>query len=497
MPGGIQPFSCQRRLFLPFFPPEVQAPPAHSVMASSDAIFQLAEFCVNASYEQLPEQVVQVTKVQILDTLGGALPAARLDGIRQLHQWTQETGGAAHSLVWGSKLRVPVENAARLNAAMAHALEFDDTYERSLLHASVVTVTTALSVADWLGSVSGKQLITAVAIGTDIACRIARAGSPGISPFLVGWDPTPLCGYLSAAFVAGKLLGLSREQLVSAAGLAYQQMAGNAQASIQGTHAKRMGPGYAASAGTMAARLAQQGAEGACDVLEGIKGLYQQYHGGRYDREALLGGLGVSFAGPDIAPKPYPSCRGGHCGIDAALALRLVAAVQVEFIDKVIVYCAPAERMLLGMPLEKKQAPQTMVEAQFSLPWMVAAALTDGEVTLAHFSAAALERPDLQAMARRIETAQDESLVRTDGGPGAVRVEILTLGGESHAREVRLAKGDPAQPMSPAEYRAKFLGCADAAGMPRMQSEGILQRILVLDQNVNVAGLTASLGWGA
>jgi 2-methylcitrate dehydratase PrpD len=463
-------------------------------MASSDAIFQLAEFCVHARYEQLPAQVVQATKIQIMDTLGGALPAAHLDGICQLRQWTQETGGAEHSLVWGSNLRVPVENAARLNAAMAHALEFDDTYERSLLHASVVTVATALSVADWVGGVSGQQFITAVAIGTDIACRLARAGSPGVSPFVVGWDPTPMYGYLSAAFVAGKLMGLSREQLVSAAGLAYQQIAGNAQASIQGTHAKRMGPGYAASAGIMAARLAQQGVEGGCDVLEGVKGLYQQYHGGRYGPEELLGGLGASFAGPDIAPKPYPSCRGGHCGIDAALALRLVAGVQVDTIDKVIVHCAPAERMLLGMPLEKKQAPRTIVEAQFSLPWVVAAALTDGEVTLAHFSAAALERADLQAMARRIETAEDKSLVRIDGGPGAVRVEVWMVGGgECHVQQVSLAKGDPAQPMTPAEYRAKFLGCADVAGMPRMQSEAVLQRILELESEVDMACLTAFL----
>lgn len=463
-------------------------------MASRDAIFELAEFCVRTRYDQLPEQVVQATKIQVLDTLGGALPAAHLDGIQQLRQWTQANGGAEHSLIWGSNLRVPVENAARLNAAMAHALEFDDTYERSLLHASVVTVATALSVADWVGGVSGQQLITAVAIGTDIACRLARAGSPGLSPFVVGWDPTPMYGYLSASFVAGKLLGLSQEQLVSAAGLAYQQIAGNAQASIQGTHAKRMGPGYAASAGIMAARMAQQGAQGGCDVLGGVKGLYQQYHGGRYAPEELLGGLGISFAGPDIAPKPYPSCRGGHCGIDAALALRKEEGVQVEAIDKVIVHCAPAERMLLGMPLEKKQAPRTVMEAQFSLPWVVAAALIDGDVTLAHLSAAALDRADLKAMARRIETAEDTSLVRTDGGPGAVRVEVWLAGeGGCHVKQVNLAKGDPERPMTLAEYRAKFLACADAAGMLRMQSEDILHRILRLESEADMACLTACL----
>ena len=82
-----------------------------------------------------------------------------------------------------------------------------------------------------------------MATGTDAACRLSRAGSPGVSPFIVGWDPTPMYGFLAATLVAGRLMGLTREQMVAAVGLAYHQMSGNAQASIDGTHAKRMGAG--------------------------------------------------------------------------------------------------------------------------------------------------------------------------------------------------------------------------------------------------------------
>lgn len=462
-------------------------------MSFNDAIFNLADFCREARYSQLPAQVVQATKLQVLDTLGVALPASGLDGILQLRAWTEETGGRAHSFVWGSHLRVPVENAARLNAAMAHALEFDDTYERALLHASAVTIPAAFAVVDLLGAVSGEELITAVAVGSDLACRLARAGSPGLSPFIVGWDPTPLYGYLSAAFVAGKLLGLSCEQLVSAAGLAYQQIAGNAQASVQGTHAKRMGPGNAAAAGVMAARLAQHGVNGSCDILEGVKGLYKQYHGGRYSKEELLGGLGEVFAGPDIAPKPYPSCRGGHSGIDATLALRLAADVKAEDIEKIVVHCAPAELMLLGAPIDKKRLPSTMVEAQFSLPWMVAAAVVDGAVKLEHFSTAFLNREDIGAIAQRVHTAEDSSLVRMDGGPGAVRVQILTHDGRSYEQQINVAKGDPQNPLTLSEYQQKFLGCTDAAGMSRVQSERVMQQILHLESEMNAAHLSAAL----
>src|SRR5690606_28782387 len=162
--------------------------------------------------------------------------------------------------------------------SMAAALEFDDTYEPSLMHASCVTIPVALAVADLTGKVSGKELIAAVATGTDAACRLSRAGSPGVSPFIVGWDPIPLYGFLAAALVAGRLMGLDRDQMVAAVGLAYHQLSGNAQASIDGTHAKRLGAGFAGYGGLMSARLAQHGVFGSFHVLEGSKGLFKQYH---------------------------------------------------------------------------------------------------------------------------------------------------------------------------------------------------------------------------
>src|SRR5690606_37825742 len=153
-----------------------------------DAINALVDYCLNTKYDDLPTEVVAVTKSQILDTIAVALPALRTDGIKQLFELSKQTGGKAESLVLGTNVRLPVEKAARLNASMAAALEFDDPYEPSLIHASCVTIPTALAVADLVGKVSGKDLIAAVATGTDAACRLSRAGSPGISPFIVGWD---------------------------------------------------------------------------------------------------------------------------------------------------------------------------------------------------------------------------------------------------------------------------------------------------------------------
>lgn len=461
--------------------------------AVPDAIYTLADYCLNTRYEDLPAEVIEITKGQILDTIVVMLPALNTDGIAQLYEWSKNTGGNEESLVLGTSVRLPAENAVRLNAAMAAALEFDDTYEPSLMHASCVTIPVALAAAELAGAVSGQELITAVAVGTDLACRLSMAGSPGVSPFIVGWDPTPMYGFLAAAMVAGRILKLDQAQMVAAAGLAYHQLSGNAQASVDGTHAKRLGAGFAASGGLLSARLAQQGVFGPFHVLEGPKGLFNQYHGGKYSKDALLGDLGMRFAGLGIAPKPYPSCRGGHVAIDGTLDLVNEYNLLPEDVEKVVIYSPPAEMMLLGLPLEKKQNPKTIVEAQFSNPWMVAAAIQDRDVGLGHFSEEALQREDLKALARRMETVEDKSLVRPDGGPGFVRLELHTRDGRVLTRTVKYAKGDPENPMTEAEVNKKVYECTDAAGMKREQAQHIHQRILNLEKESDVANLTAAL----
>lgn len=458
-----------------------------------DAIYALVDYCLNTQYEALPAAVVEATKVQILDTVAVTLPALNADGIRQLFSWAQDTGGKAESLVLGTKVRLPAEVALRLNASMAATLEFDDTYEPSLMHASCVTVPTALATADLVKGVSGKELITAVALGTDIACRLSRAGSPGLSPFIVGWDPTPMYGILAAAMVAGRLLGLTQKQMVAAVGLAYHQMSGNAQASVDGTLAKRLGAGFASYGGLMSARLAKHGVFGSDNVLEGFKGLFKQYHGGKFSKESLLGGLGTQFAGLDIAPKPYPSCRGGHVAIDGTLELVKTHNILPEQVEKVTIYSPPGEMMLLGAPIEKKRNPKTIVEAQFSNPWMVAVAIQDREVSLRHFTDQALQRADLKALTQRMFTVEDKGLVRPDGGPGFARVEIQTRDGKTYLKEVNYAKGDPKNPMSPAEYEKKFYECTDAAKMKRVQAQQLLKRLQKLEAEKNVSALQESM----
>ena len=452
-----------------------QAP--NQTTTAPDAVVALVDHCLETDYGKLPEPVVATTKNQILDTLGIALAGSRQPGARQLCEFTIEMAGKPEARIWGTDVRVPAQDAARVNATMSHALDFDDTYERSFVHPSVITIPAALATADMLGTVTGEEVITAVALGVDIACRLANSARPGVSGFEHGWHNTTLYGYFASTVVAGKLMGLTRDQFVSALGIAYHQVSGNSQAHVDGALTKRLGPGFASYGGLLAARLAERGVQGATGVLEGPRGFFFQYHGNNYSRDILLDGLGSTFAGADISFKPWPSCRGSHTAADAALTVFAESGFEADDVDGITIFSGPGEFPLLSSPSAKKQNPASPVDAQFSNPWVVAAALVDHKVTLDHFTPEAIQRTDLLAVTRRIQTLEEDSLRRRGGGPGAARVEVRLKDGRTVSKTVAYAKGEPGSPMSSEEFRQKFLDCTRLAGMSHVQADGLFGNI--------------------
>lgn len=447
----------------------------------SDAILDLVDYSLALSYENLPPEVIRITKQQVLDTIGVGLAGHNAEGVRQLRLFTEANGGKAEGLVWGTAVRVPAHEAARVNGAMAHALDYDDTHEKSYVHPSVITIPAVLAVAEKVSGLTGKDLIVAIVLGTDISCRLALAAQPGVNPFKVGWHNTTIYGYISSALAVGKLLGLDRDQLIYAAGIAYHQAAGNAQAHVDGALTKRMGPGYACSAGVLAAQMAQLGVTGARDVLEGPIGLYPQYHHGHYDRGALLQGLGAQFATSDLSFKPYPSCRGSHTAVDAALALVQKHHLQASDVKSLTIYNGPGEYKLLGDPLPEKRAPKSTVQAQFSNPWVVATTLVKGQVSLADFTPDALGQAEILALTQKIDTALDEGLVTQGGGVGPTRVTVQTQDGRTISETVLTAKGEPNQPLSAQEFEQKFKDCAGSAGLNSIQITSLMSTIQNLE----------------
>ncbi|MEM5299348.1 MmgE/PrpD family protein [Burkholderia sp. JPY481] len=469
-----------------------QKPPAKSP-AGPDDIVALADYCLQTTYDNLPSAVIAITKNQILDTVGAALGGTNEPGAKEIREFTIEMAGKREAAIWGTGIQVPAQDAARVNAIMADALDYDDTYERSFMHPSVITIPAALAVTDMLGNVSGRDLITATALGVDLACRLANSAQPGVDAFIVGWHNTSLYGYFASTFVAGKLMGLTRDQLVSALGIAFHQASGNSQAHLDGALTKRMGAGFASYAGVMAARLSQQGVQGARNILEGPRGFYYQFHGNKYSRDLLFEGLGSTFAATEVSFKPWPSCRGSHTAVDAALTMFAENKIEAPDVESITIYNGPGEYLLLDFPLGKKQNLTSVVDAQFSNPWVVACALVDHKVGFEHFTTAAISRPDLLAMVKRINTAEDKSLARPGGGPGATRLDVSLKDGRTFTKTVAFAKGEPKNPMSPIEFRQKFLDCTKKAGMSGAQAQGLMADIQQLETLPKAKILTAAM----
>ena len=269
-----------------------------------DATYAFAENIVATQFEDIPPKVVKVTKDDILDTIGVALSGSSTAGISALMELIREWGGKGEStvLVFGDK--VPAVNAALVNATMAHSDDFDDAYDLNLTHTGATTVLPALAIAERLGKVSGKDLITALALGQDMALRMSSY--LGINH---GLHYSVVYGYFGGTAVVAKLLGLSEEQTVSAFGIAYSQLSGTLQAVEDGSLTKRLQAGFSARGTVLSALLAQKNYEGSKDNIEGRCGFINVYGEGQSDIEALTADLGKTFYSIYLGFKPYPTGR--------------------------------------------------------------------------------------------------------------------------------------------------------------------------------------------
>lgn len=266
-----------------------------------DASVAYSRMAVNVRYEDVPQEAVEATKKDILDTLSTTLAGSSAEGTQALIDQVRYWGGREESsiLIHGGK--VPSPEAALVNGQMAHARDYDDVYHLARIHVGAVNVPTGFGVAEKLGGVSGSELITAILIGIDIELRLAQAAQ-----LWTQFHPTATYGYFGSCATAGRLLGLNQEQMLNAFGIAYSQAAGNKQCMHDGSLTKRLQPGLAARGGTLAAHLAQRGYTGTTNNIEGEAGLFALYHGGRYDPEPLTKDLGEYFDVVRLGYKPYP-----------------------------------------------------------------------------------------------------------------------------------------------------------------------------------------------
>ena len=424
---------------------------------------QLARFAATSTYERLPVEVIDSVRGRVLDCLGICIAASALDTSRAAIGWVAAQGGAPQATAIGLTTAVPAAQAAFVNGVLAHSLDYDDTHLPSVLHPSASVIPAALAVAQERGA-GGRDTIAAIAVGLEVCVRIGMAGydqaSRSSTFFEHGQHATSICGALGAAVAAGYLIGLDETALTHALGVAASMASGIIESNRTGGTVKRMHCGWAAHAGVAAAQLVSLGFTGPPTVLEGRFGFFEAWLHGSFDPEAITADLGTSWSVPGIFFKPYPANHFTHAAIDAALALRR-GGLRAAEVESIRVGVATSTVRTVGEPIEIKRAPTTGYMAQFSAPFVVAAALIDGGgaglgLGLDNFTDAAATNAEYRALMAKVSVVADPECdaIFPHQFPAVLRVR--TTDGRDLVEKVLFNRGGPQRPLSYEELGTKF-----------------------------------------
>ncbi len=423
-----------------------------------DVMADLIRHTLGTAYGDLPKGAVESARKAILDTLGAIIAGSSEKAPPLLLNQVREWGGAGEGTVAVFGDRVPAPAAAYLNGTMARALELADVYDGFPLHPSSSTVPAALAAAEKRGGVSGRELIAAVALAQDLIVRFAQAVK--IGPIRSG--RYNLFKIFPPTAAAGRILGLGEGRLMNAMGIAFTQMVGDGQSAHDGAMTHYLQQGVVARSALESALLARQGITGSDNVLEGRAGLFRAYEP-EHDLAALTRDLGQSFRGEDLSIKFYSSCRATHEAIDLALALAREENPDPEEIREIEVRVNEAVYNLTCG--RARIRPRTEVEAQFSLPYCVAAAIVRGDVFVAELKEETFADPRVTGLAERVRPVLDPER-ESDLIIGSTRMEVRTREGRVWARETSFPRGNPRNPVGLDQCAAKFEKCAVYSARP-------------------------------
>ncbi len=411
-----------------------------------DAIANFSEHVVETGYGDLSSAAVAATKTFLLDTIGVAVAGSAGPWVEELVDCLGQCWGTAqHASAWVGGARMPVPAAALANAYQIHNSEFDCIHEAAVVHPMATVAAATLAHAEHKGGIGGADLITALALGVDVACHIGVACRSPLRFFRPG-----TAGGFGATAAVGKLMGFDRGTMVNAMGAVYGQMCGTMQAHAEASPLLAMQIGFNARNAVIACEMAARGLAAPQNVLEGPFGYYSLFEG-EHDLAGVLAQLGTVWRIAEVAHKPFPSGRATHGIVDAVLSLRREHGFAAGEVAKITARVPPLVHQLVGRPLADDPAPN---QARLCAAYVAARALKRGAVGIGDFQPPALSDPETRTLARRFEMLPDDN-----PDPNAlvpITVTLVLTDGRQHAITLDAVYGGPARPMSREAHLEKF-----------------------------------------
>ncbi len=435
----------------------------------------ISEYAVGLKYEDLPREVIFEVKRFLYDSIGCAFGGYHTKDVNILREIYEEMEGAEESTIIGFGKKIPAVNATLVNSLMIRALDFNDIYwQEDPSHPSDI-IPAALSLAESTNA-SMKDVIVAIVLAYEFEQRLCLFAKPGIRERK--WHHATLTQFVSP-IVAGKILNLNVDQMVNAIGISgsHNHTIGCPTAGKLTMMKNTVDP-MAVQSGVLAALMARKGYSGTEAVFEGKEGFMDTFLGwdpkagktapvslpGRdgtthqkgwsWDLEALTGNLGKSFKIMECSMKAFPTEALTHTHLSAVLKVVTKNEISYKEIEKVIVTTIARACDILFDPM--KYRPETRETADHSLPYCIAVALVDHQITTESFSEEKLKDPGIWEVIDKIEGEASEEFEKMFPEKQPSRVKIITTDGREFEEYLEFPKGDPREPMTIKDLEAKF-----------------------------------------
>jgi 2-methylcitrate dehydratase PrpD len=455
---------------------------------------QLAAWYEGLRYEDLPDDIIVNTRLRILDVIGLSITGSQLEYGPMAHKAALDIGGKpeAHIIGYGDHIGAP--SAAMANGLMAHCLEFDDTHNETLVHASVTSATAALAAGELAGT-NGKDIVTAVAGANEIACRLGSV-TPG-QLHINGFHATGVVGAFSAAYLACRLFGLNAALMRHAVGIAGSMTSGSLECWSDNTHAKALHPGWAAHGGIIATYLARAGLTGPKSVFEGRWGFFRshvQQTGYHYQFERLTRGLGSEWESRNLSFKPFPVGHVSHPYISAILRMH-AQGLRADEVDYIVCKLNAHWIPIVAEPLHEKLKPETAWHGRVSLQYTLAEALFTGRIDVRSYGPENLHNPEVLALAAKIKCEVDPN------APGREQFKGWVIAHTKDGRRLEeieeYNRGSRQNPMTRDEIVGKF-----RANAGFLLSNDTIEKIIEAAENIETLRsisdlVTLTIGRGA
>ena len=405
----------------------------------------LADYVLDTS--DLPAPVRQEARRSFLNVLGCAIGGGRHEAVEMLNTALAGTTGAGVATLFGQGRKTDIMHATLLNGLAASVYSYDDTHADAIVHPAGPVMAAVLAYAE-RKSVTGRDALTAFALGVEIICRLSKAVSVAPAQGNMAWSQTGITVGIGTAVAIGKLLGLSAAQMRAAIGIAAAQSSGIR--SLHGTMCTAYMPAHAGQTGMRAALMAAQNFTGGSEALERRYGFLTTFCE-QADLDALTGALGERFEILRNTYKPYPCGIVIHPMLDAILQMK-AEGLTAEQVARIDVKASPG-----GMALCNRRHPQDEFQAHVSLHHRIASALIKGTTGIEVLSLPFVQDPATMAFQDRIHATEEYSR------PGdSSELTVHLRGGGIRVCNIEHGIGSATNPMTDAQLEAKFRGQSDA-----------------------------------